>query len=115
MNDGLSKYNLDELANRVEGGSDSSAQKAEPILMAKSMVVLKTAVKDLQLQIIELGKYLGSTLRDNKKSMDELNGSIDKYSKSSDKHAKALNWLTTGLVIVGVTQIIVSIINISKN
>lgn len=51
MTNELSKYSLDKLAQRVEDGSDSDGQKAQPILIAKAMLELQISIKDLQKQI----------------------------------------------------------------
>ncbi len=109
MGDKLANYDLDQLAVRVEGGSDSDGQKAEPILVAKAMVGLQSSVKDLQLQIIEAGKGIRTTFRI---SLDRLEKQIEKYSESSSKQAEALKRLTLALVVVGFLQVIVGVLQI---
>lgn len=110
----LLKYNLDQLAQRVEGGSDSDGQKAEPILIAKAMTELQNSITALHNQIPLTGVEIRMTIS---KATDKLSGSVDKlrdeiqvYSKSSDRYANAMKWLTFALVAVGILQIVVSFI-----
>ena len=113
-NDSLSKYKLDELAKRVEGGSDSDGQKAEPILIAKVMVELQNSIITLQQQIPMTGSEIRTTIS---RATDKLSESVDKlreeiheYSKSSDRYATAMKWLTFALVAVGMAQMVVYLI-----
>ena len=110
----LSKYDLDKLAQRVEGGSDSDGQKAEPILIAKAMTELQNAITALHNQIPLTGVEIRTTIS---RATDKLAGSVDKlhdeiqvYSKSSDRYANAMKWLTFALVAVGIIQVVISFI-----
>ncbi|MEK7616053.1 MAG: hypothetical protein AAB420_02500 [Patescibacteria group bacterium] len=114
MDSRLSKYTLDELAERVEGGGDSSAQKAEPILIAKALVELQQSITTLQKQIPQTGSEIRSTIGRVSEELSEtvrgLRTEMQAYSASNDKYATAMKWLTVGLVVVGVGQVIVTLI-----
>lgn len=118
MADNLSNYNLENLAKRVEGGSDSDGQKAEPILIAKSMIELQNSIIALQRQIPMTGSEIRTTMDRSigklSNSINELKEEIKKYSESSNKHATAIKLLTGGLVFVGLLQLIL-IFLINKN
>jgi len=91
----LSEYNINNLTSRVESGSDSSGQKAMPILLAKSMF-------DLQTSIVNVSNHLCFAITD-------LKSEIEKSRKSSDNYSRSMKWLTGALVFVGVAQILVAI------
>lgn len=114
MPNSLSKYNIDDLAERVESGGDSDGQKAEPILIAKSMIELQNSIIALQQQIPITGSEIRGTIRsateELSKTVDKLNDEIKEYSKASDRYAKAMRWLTFGLVMVGILQVVIAII-----
>ena len=105
----LSEWNIDELAKLVASGADTSAQKAQPLLIAKAMVELAGNVRALQEQIPQT---IGNGADHMIKKLDELNdtlvnlkGEINGYSVSSSRHAFAIEILTAGLVLVGFLQI----------
>lgn len=111
----LSKYTIDQLAIRVEGGIDSDGLKAEPILIAKSMIELQRAVVALKDQIpltgVEIRMTISRAAERLSESVNNLGQEIKNYSKSSDKYANAMKWLTVALVAVGLLQVVVLFIN----
>src|SRR3989344_9510848 len=118
MDIGLSRYTLDELAQRVEGGDNTSAQKAESLLAAKSLIELNNTLFLFRTQMAEVANHLQRTIENASermvRPMDELNQGIQnlnqeisKYSKSSDRSAVAMKWLTFGLFFVGAAQVVV--------
>lgn len=96
MTNNLLNYDIDELAKRVEKGQDSSGQKAEPILIAKSLIELKYSTEKLSGVMSE--------------SAMVLKEEFERFSKSNNKHANSIRWLTVGIVIVGILQIILYLI-----
>lgn len=81
----LSEYTVDELAGQVEGGNDSTGQKAMPLLIAKTTLELSHSV-------------------------DSLRGVVEGYSRSSDKSSNIMKWLTVVLAIATVANVVVFII-----
>jgi len=113
--DSLNKYGLDELAGRVEAGSDSDGQKAEPILIAKSNMILTRQINDsmriLSLFIDSMNKEvkkeiegLNVEMGETKKSINGLANEITIASSASSKHAKSLSrytlWLAVATVVL---------------
>lgn len=94
MTNDLSNYTLDELAKRVEKGGDSPAQKAEPILIAKSLIELKNSMEKSSGVMSE--------------SAQVLREEFQRFSKSNNRHANAMKWLTAGIVFLGIIQIIIT-------
>lgn len=121
MDRGLSKYTIDELAQRVEDGDSTSAQKAESLLVAKSLIELNNTLFLLRTQMTQVANNVQRTIENASEKilrpMDELsqgiqnlNSEIYKYSKTSDRSAKAMKWLTFGLFFVGIAQVVVSVL-----
>ena len=113
MNTGLQKYSINELAERVEGGADTGAQKAESILIAKTMVELANGMEVLQAQLAATGKdirqIIGYKVEELTKSIDAFKAVIVDYSRSSDKYANAMAWFTGGLFFIGAVQLFIAI------
>lgn len=63
--------------------------------------------------IVALGMVVGDLTEVSKKTntqIDKLNINIERYSVSSEKNATAMKWLTAGLFIVGLAQIVTAVI-----
>lgn len=63
--------------------------------------------------LVALAMVVGDLNESSKKTSQQvniLNEKIEKYSESSDNYAKAMKWLTAGLFLIGVAQIIVALI-----
>jgi hypothetical protein len=121
----LGKYNLDELAKRVEAGSDSDGQKAEPILIAKSNMILTRQINDsmrtLSLFIDSMNKEvkreiegLNSEMGEMKKSIDGLANEITIASSASFKQAKSVSrytlWLAIATIVLAIGTILPALI-----
>lgn len=110
----LEGYIADELAKRVEEGSDSSGQKAESILIAKALFELRESVTGLKTQIPITSSDIKINLSKNAEkiteSMDALKKEINTFSLSSGQQAKTLNFWTKGLVFVTVALVTVTAI-----
>ena len=83
---GLQKYSIDELANRIEKGSDRApSYKAEPLLIAKALSELQSSITNLQGQIsatsIEIRTNLSKNAEKITKSMDSLKHEIKTFSE----------------------------------
>lgn len=116
MADRLEKYTLGKLAERVESGGDSDAQKAEPILIAKSMIELTGQLEILQKQLQATGKdireIIGYRVESLTKSIDNLRDVFVKYSDSGDKYGLAMKRLTYALVFFTAVQAIGVLISV---
>jgi hypothetical protein len=55
------------------------------------------------------------TIVENKKSVDELKKSIDKFSNSSDRYSRVIVFLTIILLIIGLLQILLTIMAMNIN
>ena len=87
--------------------SDGGALSHKPTGVAESLSLLNVAesLQLLQLQIVEVSKENRTAIHS---AVDKLITSNTKLSESNDRYAKAMKWLTGGLVIVGIAQVIVS-------
>lgn len=112
----LSNYNLDDLADKIEqSGNLGAGLKEQSIIIAKAMIELKIAIRNLQLQVLETSKNIRSSIKYSGEqlsaSVNKFSSNVEKYSASSDKYYKAIIWLTLGLVLVGIANVISQFIN----
>jgi len=110
----LKDYNIDNLVNRVEGGSDSDGQKAEPILIAKSLLELQESItllhKQIPLTAVEIKVNLSKNTEKITESMDALKKAINDSSIASSRQAGILNFWTKGLVFATIVLVLVTAI-----
>ena len=97
----------DDLINWSNPGNQDKINIALGLLSAEKTEKLTEAITTLQKQIPQSICELRGTISNNTDKIIESNKTL---STSNEKYAKAMKWLTCGLVAVGVLQVIIQMI-----
>ena len=92
------------------GGLDLGAQSAHHVGIANTLASLDVA-ESLQINSLQIEESSAQNRTVIHNALHALIGSNEKLARSNEKYARAMMWLTGGLVLVGVAQIIVSVIS----
>ncbi|EQA6577399.1 hypothetical protein ACX6FB_002563 [Vibrio cholerae] len=95
--------NKKELAEKIQNRHPNSVDGQQQDLKAKLAVAI---AEDLEVALTSASQALDSL----NTKIDKLESSFIESSKTSDKVAKSLNFLTGALVLVGIAQVLVSIL-----
>jgi hypothetical protein len=93
-------HGWDEVEQIAATGNPTSSAKAQ----AKAARKLTFSIANLRLAVNSHQKITADR-------MDKLAKSIDKFNDNSGTLARAANWLAGALVILGIAQVVVAIIN----
>jgi len=98
---------MDGTIASVGPAKENQLQAAIGKLSADRSKELTDAIRNLHHQIPITISELRETIRTNS---DKMIASNERLSDSNESYAKWMKWLTIGLVLVGATQVIVSVI-----
>lgn len=79
-------------------------------LKAQLAVAISEDIEKVLIDQTHATNAVSESLTNLNEKIDELEKSFSESSKTSEKVAKSLNWLTGALVLIGVAQVIISVL-----
>lgn len=103
-----SKRNLEvalAIAELKNADMGAQAEKKAGVANSLSSLDMAESLQLLQLQLAESSRQNAITLD---RAMNKLIESNEKLAKSNEKQARAIKWLTGGLILVGIIQAVIA-------
>lgn len=103
----LKKNDLAKMIVSLHPGSGGGQQQD---LKAQLAVAISEDIEKVLIDQTHATNAVSESLTNLNEKIDELEKSFSESSKTSEKVAKSLNWLTGALVLIGVAQVIISVL-----